>query len=459
VLTAIILFLKAVLPTILYGIWILITVLSVFKRAEWGLLLIVALIPQPNVYYQFYIFPMGEDMLDISIFCVLLGIIFQKKGFKKTGSRAIILVYLMLSYVSLWIVSINFSLPMPITTDNAILIKWKDFAQMILLYFLAVNVFKGEKEHKRVIVLISLVLLFIGIRGFRAFVAGDAFSEENRYEGPFWRVGLGSNHYGAFMVHYAAAMLGCFFFEKDNSIKLLFGMTIFFCIYAVLFSYSRGAYAAAMVALTFYGLIHKRSLLILVGVIIFTWNTLLPVTVVERITMTKTESGELESSASERVNLWDSAINIFLENPILGLGYNGFYMKMTAIQAHLTDTHNYYLKVLSEYGLIGVIVLCFLLFKALRQGWKLFQFGNSSFYRGLGLSFLGTTIAVMVTNAFGDRWSYLVLGGYFWILWGLVDQGIITSESEAFALEDNELNKPPDTPLLKGNPVNKSVAV
>ena len=437
-LAAIILFLKAILPTILYVGWCIITILSVFKRAEWGLLLIIALIPQPNVYYQFYVFPMGEDMLDISIFCVLLGIIIQKGRFEKTGSWPIVFVYLLLSYVSLWMVSIGFSLPMPVTTDNPLLIRWKDFAQMICLYFLAVHVFKEEKEQKRVIVLISMVVLFIGLRGFRAFTAGDAFSEDSRYEGPFWRVGLGSNHYGAFMVHYATAILGIFFFENKFRFKLLFAMTIFFCIYAILFSYSRGAYAAGIVALIFYGLIHKRSLLILVGIILFTWNTLLPVTVVERITMTKTESGELESSASERVTLWNQAIDVFMENPILGVGYNGFQMKMTAIQAHLTDTHNYYLKVLCEQGIIGFTVLCLLLLKALRQGWKLFQMGSSPFYKGLGLGFLGATVAVMATNAFGDRWSYLVLGGYFWILWGLVDQGIINSESAEIPNEETD---------------------
>ncbi len=436
-LAAVILFLKTVMPTVLYFGWIIITLLSVFKRAEWGLLLMVALLPQPNIYYQFYIFPMGEDMLDISFFCILLGIVVQRGRLVKTGSMAIISLYLLLSYVALWQVSMRFSLPSPLTTNNPILIRWKDFAQMIFLYFLAVNAFKEEDAHKRAITLMALVLLFIGIRGFRAFVAGDAFSEENRYEGPFWRVSLGSNHYAAFMVHYAATMLGCFFFEKKFRFRILFGMAVFFCVYAVLFAYSRGAYAAAMVALTFYSLIHKRSLLIVVGVIIFTWNTLLPVTVVQRITMTQTESGEIESSASKRVDLWGNAFNLFMENPILGVGYNGFQMTMNALQTELTDTHNYYLKILSEQGIIGFLVFLLLLLKALRQGWKLFKTGSSPFYQGLGLAFLGTIIAVIITNAFGDRWSYLVLGGYFWILWGIVDRGIINSESAE--LESSEI--------------------
>jgi hypothetical protein len=30
---------------------------------------------------------------------------------------------------------------------------------------------------------------------------------------------------------------------------------------------------------------------------------------------------------------------------------------------------------------------------------------------------------------FGDRWSYFVLGDYFWITWGIVDRGILISEA------------------------------
>lgn len=438
-LTALFAFLKVILPTILYATWVFVTIYSVFKNVYWGLFLIVSLIPQPNVYYQFYVFPMGKDMLDISAFCVLLGIIVQRKGLQTKGSVPIVFFYLLLSYFSVWIASNEFSMPLPITMANPLLIQWKEYAAMIFLYFLSLHVFKEEKEHRQIIVLISLVILFIGIRGFRSFTAGGSFSEDSRYEGPFWREGLGSNHYGAFMAHYTAAVLGFFFFEKDKRLSILYAMTLFFGTYAILFSYSRGAYLATLVVIMFYGFIHKRSLLILVCVFIFSWTVLLPTSVVERVQMTKNESGEIESSAQQRIDLWHQATDLFLEYPIFGVGYSGFNIKMKSIQNHLTDTHNYYLKVLCEEGLVGFMLLCGLLLRALWQGWKLFKIGSNSFYRGLGLGFLGATLSIMITNGFGDRWSYYVLGGYFWILLGIVDQGIINSESKNIIRAGDEL--------------------
>jgi len=177
-------------------------------------------------------------------------------------------------------------------------------------------------------------------------------------------------------------------------------------------------------------MLHERRLLAFIGIVLLGWTILLPSSVVQRIQMTTTKSGNLESSASKRVDLWDNAIEAFLDNPIIGIGYNGFQLTMESEEERLTDTHNYYLKALSEGGLIGIILLIAVLLTALQRGWRLFQIGSSPFYRGMGLGFLGTAISLIVTNGFGDRWTYLELGSYFWIMWGMVDRGIVISESE-----------------------------
>jgi len=446
-------FLKFILPMVLYMAWVTITIASVVYRVEWGLLLILFLAPQPNLYYQFYVFPMGSNMIDISMVGIVFGLIYQRGRFEIIGSFTVVAIYLILSYISLWIVSINFSLPIPFTPSNPVLTKWKDFAAMIFMYFLAVNVLKNEDAQKRALWIICFVLLFIGTRGFRSFTPAVAFSADSRYEGPFWRLNLGSNHYGAFMAHYVATYFGCFLVEENKWLRLFFGITIFFCLYAVLFSYSRGAYLAAVLVLFCYGVIHKHSLLILVGVLLLTWNTILPTSVVERINMTTTTTtvkngittttDGLEHSASSRVALWDKAFDLFVKHPIVGVGYNGFQLTMIHTKSFLTDTHNYYLKVLCEQGLIGITWLFALLLTALRQGWRLYRIGSSPFYRGLGLGFLGTTISIMSTNLFGDRWSYFSLGCYFWVLLGMVDRGIINCEAIKIPSFEKPLVAPP----------------
>lgn len=412
---------------LLYISGIVIIVATVFKNVELGLSLMVGLIPQPNIYYKFYDLPLGKDFLDILFFAILLGIFINKKGFAGTENSILIFLFVALSFLELWNSSMRFSLPLPVTTENAVLKMWKNYAEMILLYFLALNAVKDENKQKHIVIIMSLVVLFISVRSYRNFTEGSSFVDERRYGGPFEVVGLGSNHLGAFIAHYSAVFLGLFFYDKVKWRKLLFLATVLFSLHPLFFSYSRGAYMAAFGVVIFYGIVKKRSLLILVFAMLLAWQVILPASVTDRIMMTETEGGELESSAAVRLKLWEDAMNLFHENPLFGAGFDGFTLAHKG--EHWSDTHNFYLKTLSEQGIVGIIFLMLIFIMAFRSGWRLYNMGRTTFYQGLGFGFMGSVIAIMITNIFGDRWSYFMLGSYFWIFWGLVDRGILISKA------------------------------
>jgi len=134
-----------------------------------------------------------------------------------------------------------------------------------------------------------------------------------------------------------------------------------------------------------------------------------------------------ESSVAVRLDLWNHAVRLFERNPIFGTGFGGFELSLPK-NAEFKDTHNLYLKILSEQGVIGLSLLLLVFFMALRSGQKLYRKAQTPFQKGLGFGFLGCTVAFIVTNMFGDRWSYFVLGDYFWIVWGLVDREILMSD-------------------------------
>jgi putative inorganic carbon (HCO3(-)) transporter len=429
-LTYIFTFIKSAALPILYFGGLLTTIVTIYWKAEWGLLLMVALVPQPNIYYKLYSYPMGKDFLDILFFAVVIGIFVNKNTKKFLISKNLLFIglYLLVSYISLWNTSSNFSLPAPITTQNELLVQWKNYAMMIFMYYLAFNISKDENLHKILIMIMATVVLFISVQSIRSFTAGISFEEGNRFAGPFETVGLNSNHFAAFIVSYCSLFLGLLLFDKNKWRRLLFLAAVVLGIYPLFFSYSRGAYVAAMGVLIFFGLVKKRSLLILALILFISWQTLLPPTVVERIEMTKMESGELESSAGVRLDLWSHARDLFEKYPIFGVGWGGFRFTVPE-ELKYKDTHNLYLKTLSEQGIIGITLLLFILLLALRSGQKLFKTALTPFYKGLGFGFLGCIVAFIITNIFGDRWSYFVIGDYFWITWGLLDRGILIAEA------------------------------
>ena len=428
-LTALKTFLKFILIPVLYIGGILIMLASIFKEALWGLYLLIALIPQPNIWYKFHEYFMGKDFIDLLFFAILIGLIIQRKEFVKTGNTTLIFIFIFVSYISLWNCSLNFSLPLPITTSNELLFSWKNYAQMIFMYFLVLTVVKEEDQQKVVVVIMALVILFLAIRSYRNFEGGASFSYDKREGGPFEAVLLGANHYGAFIAYYCSAFIGLFLFDKDRRRRILYLATSLFGLHPLFYSYSRGAYLAALGALTWMGIMKKRMLLVPVIIILLTWQSILPPSVVDRITMTETQEGELESSAAHRIVLWEHAIKVFQQNPIFGIGFGGFRFTVPE-EERLTDTHNFYVKTLSEQGVIGGVLLLLILLKAFVSGWRLLKIGKTPFHQGLGLGFIGCVIAIAIANLFGDRFSYFVLGSYFWIFWGLVDRGIIISNTE-----------------------------
>jgi O-antigen ligase len=401
-------------------------------------MLMVALLPQPNIYYKLYELWQGKNFLDMLFIAVFLGIFINKKGFVKSENAIIIVIFLVVSYLSVWNVSANFGLPAPITRENSVLVIWKSYFVMIVMYFLTINAIQDEKRQKQLIVIMSLVVLFIALRSFRSFKPGISFIEESRDAGPFWIVGLGSNHHGAFVAYCFSFIMGLFLLDTDIKRKLLYLATLFFSLHPLFFTYSRGAYLAALSALFIYGILKDRRLLVAVVIIVLLWQVVLPSSVVERIQMTKeSSSGELESSAAVRLDLWDSAIDMFHEYPVFGSGFKGFTLAHRG--EHWADTHNLYLKTLSEQGIIGGLLLLIIMLGAVRSGWKLYRRGDSSFQRGLGLGFLGCVTAHIVANIFGDRFSYFEMGSYFWVFWGLVDRGILITQAskQKLALAEN----------------------
>jgi O-antigen ligase len=147
------------------------------------------------------------------------------------------------------------------------------------------------------------------------------------------------------------------------------------------------------------------------------WDTVLPESVVERISMTGGgEDGALEESAALRLVMWELARGLFSSNPILGIGYQGFIYASADQPLH--NVHNYYLQTASEQGVIGIVLLAGTLLLGVFTGFKLWRKATTPFLKGMGLGTLGYSVCVVVVNVFGDRYSQLAMGSYFFLLLG-----------------------------------------
>jgi O-antigen ligase len=237
------------------------------------------------------------------------------------------------------------------------------------------------------------------------------FDDSKRDSGP---LGFGSNQTAAFLAQFGMFFWGFTYFIKRKKLKLfgygIVGITIFTAMY----TFSRGGYAAILFGVLVFGLLKDRKLLLLLGIFLLTWEAVVPTAVRQRVTMTSSSSGRLEASAQERVDLWTNAEEAFLHSPIFGNGFATFQLEEHV--GDLRDTHNWYVKILVETGILGLIPVIFMLQQMLATSYRLFKRASDPLYRGLGAGLFVAICSCLVANCFGDRWTYLEITGLLWVL-------------------------------------------
>jgi O-antigen ligase len=194
-------------------------------------------------------------------------------------------------------------------------------------------------------------------------------------------------------------------FIKRRKIKILCYVLVGLTVFATMYTFSRGAYLAILFSVFILGVLKDRKLLLIGAVFLVTWQAVVPTAVRQRVTMTQNSNGRLEDSANERVKLWQAAEDSILSDPILGSGFATY--QYTNHVDNLKDTHNWYVKVMVETGIVGLIIVIFMLQQMLAVAYRLFKRAEDPLYRGLGLGLFLAIWACIIANCFGDRWTYL----------------------------------------------------
>lgn len=125
-----------------------------------------------------------------------------------------------------------------------------------------------------------------------------------------------------------------------------------------------------------------------------------------------------DGSATSRFGLWATAINMFRQNPIFGVGlqnYTYFFndYRSSSVTIDTPFTHNLYLKVLVETGAIGEIIFLYMCISSIVRGFKLKNIDNSCLVFALSiLTFMiqGLSVEFFTSYFF---WFVLVVGGVY----------------------------------------------
>lgn len=402
------------IPLVAYlGFWIM-CIVSLGGKPLLGFYYMIPFLPYRTLRNHLLDFPLGANMLTILILAVIIGALIHGKSLPKSKLYLIWLASGIYLYLSLWIGTALGNAPAPLWLSDATFVTWKDYMCIPLTFVAAGLVIEDRKAIRTVIIITAITLAFIDRSCLLESLSRSwaVFDEEKRDSGP---LAFGSNETAAFLADFAMFFWGFLQFVKKKKYKIFGYALVAATLFALMYRFSRAGYIAALFGIFVLGILKDRKLLVCLGIFLFTWQFLMPTAVQQRVNMTET-NGRLDASAQERVELWENARNSIMRSPIVGDGFGTFQLGEHV--DNLKDTHNWYVKVMVETGIIGLILALALLQQMLATSYRLFRKASDPLYKGLGLGIFLATCSSMVANCFGDRWTYLEISGLLWVLIG-----------------------------------------
>jgi len=249
-----------------------------------------------------------------------------------------------------------------------------------------------------------------------------------RAEGP-----VAANYYAILLVLLVPMAIDRMIHERPVRLRLLAGLTLLLVLASIVFTYSRGALVAlAVVGLLLIIWLNLRRVLIVGGALLLISPFVLPAAYIERAS-TFTEivgllRGEMprDSAIVGRLSEVTSALMMFRDAPVVGVGYGNFelqypkYSRELALDGRNTDraAHSLYLEIAAETGVIGLLAFGSLMgysvlgvWRARRQAEEDDRVDLSRALSGFGIGFIGYLT--------GSLFLHLSYPRYFWLLIGI----------------------------------------
>jgi putative inorganic carbon (hco3(-)) transporter len=419
------------IPVVAYIICWVMCFVALFGRPLQTFYFIIPLLPYRTFRDHLLDYPMGGNVLTILILSTIVGALLHGKRLPRSGLYLVWLVFAIYLYFSMWLGTALGNAPAPLWLSDDNFTMWKDYLLIPLVFVAAGLVVDDRKALRTVIIIAALTLLVID----RSALANSMsrswahFDESKRDGGPLGFAG--SNGLAAFLAQFAIFFWGFVQFVKRKKYRILGYGLVALTLFATMYTFSRASYIAVVAGVFLLALLKDRKLLLVLGVFVFTWQLVVPLAVTERINMTSDTNGQLEQSAQERVDLWTAARETIIHNPIFGTGFATFQYGIH--KDNLKDTHNWYVKVMLETGIIGAIIALIMVTMMVILPFRLYRMSDDPILKGLGLGLFLAVCCNLILNLFGDRWTYLEINGLLWALVGAAASAISFPQIEAAA--------------------------
>ena len=292
------------------------------------------------------------------------------------------------------------------------------YFEYYIVYFMAVNHLREEKQIKRFLATMIVVCFLVSLYALTYMLQGRRASAP--FEGPQGE----PNTLGGYLIFMIAIMIGLFIHWGNTKQKIYLLVALFFSFVALAATLSRTSWIALgpmALTLIYFSEREVRKWVIL-GICAFFISLpfVTPKSVQERLLFTITqprEQGQLEI-AGTRVDTSTSArlmsmkivlTRDFLKQPILGYGVTGY---------SFLDAQ--YARVLAESGLLGFLAFVNLLRNIFRNAKATFRETQNPFFKGLTLGYLIGFFGLLTHSIGANTFIIVRIMEPFWFITAMV---------------------------------------
>lgn len=329
------------------------------KRPVIGLLIYVwisLMNPHRLAFGSAYDFPFAATIAGAT----LIGLLLTTEPKRLRFSSAMIALVLFLAWMTLTCLT-------AFSTSLAWL-GWSNVVKTVVMALLAMVIINTEKDIKALALVMALSLGFYGLKGglFTLISGGGA-----RVVGP---VGTYISDNNTLALGMIVALPLLWYFQSiatSKWIRFSFIAVTLLTLVAIIGSYSRGALLGGIAMLFFLWLKSRQKLMSSMAILVVVLIALnfMPEQWFDR--MNTIDDFQNDASAMGRINGWQFAINVALDN-FMGGGFNSFTQEMFYVYAPVpTDfhvAHSIYFQVLGDHGFVGLALFLLLMFLAWRTG-------------------------------------------------------------------------------------------
>ncbi|HUQ31820.1 MAG TPA: O-antigen ligase family protein [Pyrinomonadaceae bacterium] len=293
-----------------------------------------------------------------------------------------------------------------------------DFAKVITMFIVMVNVVRTELRWRGMFWLALLVSLFLSIHALNDYLTGLLALRGDRIEGALGGLFDNPNDMALHLVTTIPLALGLLFIARGLSKKLFYGLCVLLMVAATVVTFSRGGFLAlacsSFLMAWKFGRRNRFAVVVMflaVGAVFF---LIVPSDFIGRLL--SIFGGDVDGgSAVARQNLLLRSILVTIRHPLLGIGMANFHNVSISEQV----SHNAYTQVSAEMGVPAMIVYVLFIWTAIRRMRKIEQETYETrtetrvYYLAVGLQ--ASLIAYMISSFFASvayLWYIYFLVGY-----------------------------------------------